>query len=300
VVGVWYNTDEFEAAGVTPPATVSEWESVNADLKAAGSTPLSIGAGDKWPAAHYWYYAAVRSCSQDVLTQAVADLDFSDPCFVEAGEVVQDFIGTEPFNKGFLATPAQEGANSASGLLATGKVASEMQGHWEPGVMQGLTDDNKGLGDKTGWFPFPAVEGGAGDPAAALGGGDAWAVAEGAPDSAVDLVKYLLSEDVQRGFAENDMGLPTLPSATDAVSDPVLADLIKVRDDAPFVQLYFDTAFGESIGGAMNDEIALLFAGQASPQDVVDAMQQAADQQGSPDGWVPVGRHRPGPSRTSP
>ena len=43
----------------------------------------------------------------------------------------------------------------------------EMQGHWEPGVMQGLTDDGKGLGDKTGWFPFPAVEGGAGDPAAA-------------------------------------------------------------------------------------------------------------------------------------
>ncbi|SEB53646.1 carbohydrate ABC transporter substrate-binding protein, CUT1 family [Nocardioides exalbidus] len=280
VVGVWYNTDDFAAAGVEPPTTMSEWEAVNADLKADGMTPLSLGAGDKWPAAHYWYYAAVRTCSQDVLTQAVTDLDFSDPCFVEAGEVVQDLIGTEPFNKGFLATPAQEGATSASGLLATGKVASEMQGHWEPGVMQGLTDDGKGLGAKTGWFPFPAVEGGAGDPAAALGGGDAWAVAQDAPDAAVDLVKYLLSEDVQRGFAENDMGLPTLPAATDAVSDPVLADLIQVRDDAPFVQLYFDTAFGESIGGAMNDEIALMFAGQASPQDVVDAMQQAADEQG--------------------
>ena len=75
------------------------------------------------------------------------------------------------------------------------------------------------------------------------------------------------------------MGLPTIPAATGAVSDPVLGDLIKVRDDAPYVQLYFDTAFGESIGGAMNDEIALLFAGKASPQDVVDAMQQAADDQ---------------------
>ncbi|WP_207769177.1 ABC transporter substrate-binding protein [Nocardioides currus] len=280
VVGVWYNTEDFKSAGVEPPTTVAEWEQVNSDLESAGITPLSLGAGDKWPAAHYWYYAAVRTCSQDVLTQAVADLDFSDPCFVEAGEVVEDFIRTEPFNKGFLATPAQEGATSASGLLATGKVASEMQGHWEPGVMQGLTDDGQGLGDKTGWFPFPAVEGGAGDPTAALGGGDAWAVSQDAPDTAVDLVTYLLSEDVQRGFAENDMGLPTLPAATDAVSDPVLADLIKVRDEAPFVQLYFDTAFGESIGGAMNDEIALMFAGEASPQDIVDAMQQAADEQG--------------------
>lgn len=280
VVGVWYDTVQFEEAGVTPPTTMAEWEQVNEDLEAAGSTPLSLGAGDKWPAAHYWYYAAVRTCSQDVLTQAVSDLDFSDPCFVEAGEVVQDFIDTEPFNKGFLATPAQEGATSASGLLATGKVASEMQGHWEPGVMQGLTDDGKGLGERTGWFPFPEVEGGAGDPTAALGGGDAWAVSQEAPDAAVDLVTYLLSEEVQRGFAENDMGLPTLPAATDAVSDPVLADLIQVRDDAPYVQLYFDTAFGESIGGAMNDEIALMFAGQSTPQDIVDAMQRAADDQG--------------------
>jgi len=280
VVGVWYDTEQFKEAGVTPPTTMAEWEQVNADLEAAGMTPLSLGAGDKWPAAHYWYYAAVRTCSEDVLTQAVADLDFSDPCFVEAGEVVEDLVATEPFNKGFLATPAQEGANSASGLLATGKVASEMQGHWEPGVMQGLTDDGKGLGDRTGWFPFPAVEGGAGDPAAALGGGDAWAVAEGSPDTAVDLVTYLLSEEVQRGFAENDMGLPTVPAATDAVSDPVLADLIEVRDSAPYVQLYFDTAFGESVGGAMNDAIALMFAGKATPQDVVDAMQQAADDQG--------------------
>ena len=52
-----------------------------------------------------------------------------------------------------------------------------------------------------------------------------------------------------------------------------------MRDDAPYVQLYFDTAFGASVGGAMNDEIALLFAGEASPQDVVDATQQAADQE---------------------
>jgi raffinose/stachyose/melibiose transport system substrate-binding protein len=279
VVGVWYNTDMFEQAGVTPPTTMTEWYDVIAKLKDAGITPISVGAGDKWPAAHYWYYTALRSCPEDVLKDAVGTLDFSDPCFVEAGEVLEDLLATEPFNPGFLSTPAQEGATSASGLLATEKVAMEMQGHWEPGVMQGLTDDGKGLGDKTGWFPFPAVEGGAGDPASQLGGGDAWAVSEEAPDEAVDFVKYLLSDEVQTGFAENDMGLPTNPAATGAVKDPALAQLLEVRDNAPYVQLYFDTAFGTSVGGAMNDEIALLFAGEASPQDVVDATQTAADQE---------------------
>ena len=280
VVGVWYNKGLLEQAGVTaPPTTMSELYDVIGQLKDAGLTPLSVGAGDKWPAAHYWYYTALRSCDEEVLKDAVTSLDFSDPCFVQAGEELEDLLGTKPFNAGFLTTPAQEGATSASGLLATGKVAMELQGHWEPGVMQGLTDDGQGLGDQTGWFPFPAVEDGAGDPTAQLGGGDAWAVSESAPDEAVELVKYLLSDDVQKGFAENDMGLPTNSAASGSVSDPALADLLQVRDASPYVQLYFDTAFGASIGGAMNDEIALLFAGEASPQDVVDATQEAADQE---------------------
>ncbi|MDM7830334.1 ABC transporter substrate-binding protein [Cellulomonas edaphi] len=278
VVGFWYNKALFEQAGITE--TPTSWDDLYADIdkiKAAGIEPISVGAGDKWPAAHYWYQFALRECSQQVLTDAVKSLEFSDPCFIKAGEDLQKVIAAKPFNKGFLSTPAQTGPTSASGLLATGKVAMEMQGHWEPGVMQGLTEDKKGLGENTGWFSFPSVQGGQGDPAAQLGGGDAWAVSQKAPDQAVEFVKYLLSDEVQKGFAEQDMGLPTNSTASQYVSDPALAGLLKVRDAAPYVQLYFDTAFGSAVGGAMNDEIALMFAGKASPQDIVDATQQAAD-----------------------
>jgi raffinose/stachyose/melibiose transport system substrate-binding protein len=277
VVGFWYNTSLFERAGVTPPATIDDLIATAGTLRSAGIEPFSIGAGDKWPAAHYWYYLTVRHCSQEVLEGAVKTLDFSDPCFVTAGRDLEKIIGADPFNKGFLSTTAQTGPTSASGLLATGKVAMELQGHWEPGVMQGLTPDQKGLGENTGWFPFPAVSGGQGDPTAALGGGDAWAVSKNAPDKAVDLVKYLLSDDVQKGFAERDIGLPTNPAAAGSIKDPALAGLLKVRNDAPYVQLYFDTAFGQAVGGAMNDEIALMFAGEAGPEDIVQKTQQAAD-----------------------
>jgi raffinose/stachyose/melibiose transport system substrate-binding protein len=278
VVGFWYNTELFEQAGITAaPTTWDEMYDVIDQLKAAGLAPIAVGAGDKWPAAHYWYYFSVRECPQDVLTDAVTSLDFSDDCFERAGEDLQQLVDAEPFNKGFLSTAAQEGPTSASGLLATGKVAMELQGHWEPGVMKGLTEDKTGLGEKTGWFAFPTTETGEGDPTAALGGGDAWAVSEGAPDEAVDFVNYLLSDEVQKGFAELDMGLPTNPAAVDSVADPALGALIDVRDSAPYVQLYFDTAFGASVGGAMNDAIALMFAGEGGPQDIVDATQAAAD-----------------------
>ena len=278
VVGFWYNKDLFAQAGITAaPTTMAELDDAVAKLKAAGIQPISVGAGDKWPAAHYWYYNAVRECSEDAIDEAATSRDFSDPCFVKAGEDLEAFVATDPFNDGFLATPAQTGPASASGLLATGKVAMELAGHWEPGVMQGLTEDKKGLGDKTGWFPYPAIEGGQGDPATPLGGGDAWACSAEAPPECTDFINYLLSDEVQIGFAENDMGLPTNPAATGSVKDPALADLITVRDEAPNVQLYFDTLFGENIGGAMNDEIALVFAGESSAQGIVDATQAAAD-----------------------
>jgi raffinose/stachyose/melibiose transport system substrate-binding protein len=276
VVGFWYDTDLLEQAGVSePPETLDDWVAAVGALKDAGIEPVSVGAGDAWPAAHYWYYAALRQCAQDVLAEALANLDFSDECFVRAGETVQTIVEAEAFNAGYLTTAAQEGPTSASGLLATGKVAMEMQGHWEPGVMQGLTEDGEGLGDRTGWFAFPSVPGGEGDPAAVLGGGDAWAVSADAPDEAVDFIEYLLSDEVQQTFAENDMGLPVNPSATQYVADPAMAELLEVRDNAPYAQLYLDTFLGQSIGGALNEAVVDVFAGQASPQDIVDALQEA-------------------------
>lgn len=277
VVGFWYNKAIFADAGITePPATMDEFYAAVDKLKDAGIQPISVGAGDKWPAAHYWYYFALRQCSQEVLADAVQTLEFDDPCWVRAGEDLEKLVAAEPFNTGYLATPAQEGPTSASGLLATRQVAMELAGHWEPGVMQGLTDDKQGLGDDTGWFPFPAVDGGEGDPKAQLGGGDAWACKQGAPAICVDFLEYLLSSDVQRGFAELDMGLPTLPSATAFVQATELAQLLSIRNESPYIQLYFDTAFGENVGGAMNDAIIAVFGKQGTPQSIVDATQVAA------------------------
>ncbi|MBF0815149.1 extracellular solute-binding protein [Microbacterium paludicola] len=279
IVGFWYNKDLFKAAGideVNPAPTMDEFEGYVEKLKAAGTAPISVGAGDKWPAAHYWYYNVVRECSFDTVQAAIEDKDYSDECFIKAGERLEDTIALEPFNAGFLSTPAQSGPTSASGLLATGKVGMQLAGHWEPGVAGGLTEDGK-VPPFLGWFAYPTFDGQAGDPADQMGGGDAWSVSTGAPDAAVEFAEYLLSDEVQTGFAELDMGLPTNPAATGSIANETLAQLIPVRDAGGNTQLYLDTRLGQSVGGAMNDAIALVFAGQAGPQDVVDAIQSAAE-----------------------
>lgn len=63
VVGFWYNKALFEQAGIeSAPTTMAELNDAVQKLKDAGIEPISVGAGDKWPAAHYWYY-----CTASVL-----------------------------------------------------------------------------------------------------------------------------------------------------------------------------------------------------------------------------------------
>jgi raffinose/stachyose/melibiose transport system substrate-binding protein len=277
VVGFWYNKALFTKAGVTAaPKTMEDLYSAITKLKAAGVTPIAIGAKDKWPAAFYWDYFALRSCTGEVMKQAGVDLKFTDPCWTQAGTHLKALTATKPFQKGFLGGSAQQGAGSSAGLVANGKAAMELMGHWNPSVMTGLAENGKGLGSNLGWFAFPTVAGGKGAPDAALGGGDGFSCSQQAPPACVKLLKYISSVDVQSRFAATNVGLPVASGAVKAVKDPNMANLIAYRDKSSFVQLYLDIAYGNNVGGALNDAVALELAGSATPQDVVAAVSSAA------------------------
>lgn len=277
LVGFWYNTDLFAQAGIEePPATWDDLLSTIDTLKQEGITPISLGGQDRWPDAFYYAYVALRLCSQEVMDQAGTEFEFSDPCWVEAGEYVQELIDAEPFNEGFLATPAQQGAGSSAGLLLNGESAMELQGHWHPDTMVGLTEDGEGMGDELSWFPFPAIEGGEGDPEAVLGGGDGFSCTVDAPPACVDFLRYLTSDDVQQRWAEEGIGLPVRSGAVDSVANPNHQNLIEVRGSAPYIQSYLDIALGQTVGQALNDAVAEQFAGTVTPEEVVAAVEEAA------------------------
>lgn len=276
IEGFWYNTDLFDEAGIdSPPETLPELVDAVEQLREAGITPIAVGAGDRWPAAHWWYQFALHSCSPEVLQAAEAENDFSDSCWVEAGEQLEDFLGIEPFQDGFLGTPAQQGAGSSAGLVANGQAAMELMGHWNAGVIGGLTEDQQ-VPEFLGWFPFPGIPDAAGDPTSALGGGDGFGCSAEAPPECADLLAYIMSEDVQARFAESGSGIPTVPAATESLEDENLKAVAEGLAASSFVQLWFDTAFGTTVGNAMNEGIVNLFGGSGTPEDVVKRMQDAA------------------------
>ena len=144
--GIYYSRDLFAEAGVEgTPTTIDELGSAVDKLKGAGIDPIAVGAKDAWPAAHWYYFFAVRACSQDALNTAAETMEFDDPCWLDAGKDLQEFVDTEPFNNGFLTTSAQQGAGSSAGLVANQKAAMELMGAWNPGVIASLTPDEKPL-----------------------------------------------------------------------------------------------------------------------------------------------------------
>jgi raffinose/stachyose/melibiose transport system substrate-binding protein len=277
MVGFWYRTDLFATAGITaPPTTMAELYTAIDKLKAAKLTPIAVGSKDKWPDAFYWGYFATKECTKDVLQQTSVDLKMEDPCYAKAGQDLEQFLAKKPFQNGFLGTPAQQGAASSAGLIANGKAAMELMGHWNGSVITDLTPDKKSLGDKLGFFPFPAVDGAAGDPKAAFGGGDGFSCTSKAPPACADFLNFLLSVDEQKKFAALNVGPPTTAGSETAVSDVNLQNVIKIRDGAPFIQLYFDKALPTAVGAALNDEIANVFAGASKPDKIVAAEAAAA------------------------
>ena len=218
--GFYYSKDLFQQAGITStPTTIDELQADVAKLKAINVAPIAVGAKDAWPAAHWYYNFALRECSQATMTSTAKSLKFTDPCWTKAGDDLAAFLKTNPFQQGFLTTAAQQGAGSSAGLLANHKAGMELMGSWDPGVIASLTPDQKPLPD-LGWFPFPAVAGGQGDPTAIMGGNDGYSLSKKAPKEAFDFLEFLATKAGAGGLLQGLRRDPGEPGGPGAPSPP--------------------------------------------------------------------------------
>jgi raffinose/stachyose/melibiose transport system substrate-binding protein len=277
LVGFWYNTKTFTDAGITtPPATWAEFLTTVETLKSKGITPIALAGKDTWTGAFYWAYAAVRNCGQAGMDKAVTTGDWSDACFVKAGEQFKQLIDLEPFQEGFLAAP-WDGAGSGAAAMATYNGAMQLMGQWLPGTVNANSGDTRPMGEGLGWFPFPAVDGAPGDPFDGIGGGNGFAVGKDAPPETVDFLHYLVSLDAANRWGALNSGiLPTTVGSEASVTDPTMASVLEGRAKAKFVQLYLDQATTPELGGAINEAVAGLYAGTGTPDSVAQAINAAA------------------------
>jgi len=275
MVGFWYNKALFTKAGIAnPPATWAELLEDVKKLKAANITPIAVGEGDKWPGHFWWVYLAVREGGRDAFEKAYnRQGTFADKPFVDAGTRLKELVDLQPFQNGFL------GANYGNEqvLMANGEAAMELMGQWAPGANRGVATNADAYNKDLGWFPFPVVEGGAGDPSDVMGGGDGFAIGKNAPKEAIDFIRYLTSLDTQKSMVTAGIAVPpTVKGAEVALEDPLLKQVQQHAATAKYYQLYYDQYLPPAVAQSVLDATQGIFAGTSTPEDAAKSIEETA------------------------
>jgi raffinose/stachyose/melibiose transport system substrate-binding protein len=279
-VAFYYNKKLFDKAGVKAE-DIKSWDDFLGavkKLKAAGITPISVGAGEKWPMHFYYSYIVMRIGGENALADAKAGKDggFKNATFVEAGKRLQELAALEPFQPGYLSTSHTQ----SSGIFGDGKAAMDLMGQWLLSMQGPNATDGKGLApENIGILSFPVIPGGKGKATDTLGGINGWLVSKSAPPEAVDFLKFFSQEKYAKEAAAKAAYIPVVKGSESAFTDPLFKRLADDLSKTTYHQNYFDQDLGPSVGRAINDASVAVAAGQMTPEAAAAAIQEAADQQ---------------------
>jgi raffinose/stachyose/melibiose transport system substrate-binding protein len=279
-VAFYYNKKLFEKAGVKAE-DIKTWDDFLGavkKLKAAGITPIVVGAGEKWPMHFYYSYLAMRIGGEHALADAKAGKDggFKNATFVEAGKRLRELAALEPFQPGYLSTKHADSA----GIFGDGKAAMDLMGQWLLGMQAPNSTSGKGLAEEDiGILSFPIIPGGKGKATDTLGGINGWLVSKSAPPEAVDFLKFFSQEKYAKEVAEKAAYIPVNKGSESAFTDPLFKRLADDLSKTTYHQNYFDQDLGPSVGRVINDVSVAVAAGEMTPEAAAAAIQEAAEQQ---------------------
>ena len=248
---VYYNTEIFEEAGVTPPETFDELLETCQTLQDAGYTPISCSAGTAWCLSMIAGYLMDR---QGVDLNAIADhtANWTDENCVEAANKLLIL------SQYFQPTAAGDSNDQATANFYNGEAAMLVQGSWAIAQING---NNPDFESKCGVFQFPAIEG-ANDPNRMIVKTDNLLMSSTtkSPDACVALMKMFTDETAQKYTAEVGGKIP------------IIKDLEIDYDQAPAQLRYIQDILAKATGtfGFYNESLASVEAGDCFDNAMVD------------------------------
>jgi raffinose/stachyose/melibiose transport system substrate-binding protein len=276
----YYNKKLFDKAGVKAE-DIKAWDDFLGavkKIKAAGITPIVVGAGEKWPMHFYYSYLVMRIGGEHALADAKAGKDggFKNATFVEAGKRLHELAALEPFQPGYVSTSHAQSA----GIFGDGKAAMDLMGQWLLGMQGPNSTSGRGLAEEDiGILSFPVVTGGKGQATDTLGGINGWLVSKSAPPEAVDFLKFFSQEKYAKEAAASAAYIPVVKGSESAFTDPLFKRLADDLAATTYHQNYFDQDLGPSVGRVINDMSVSVAAGETTPEAAAGAIQDAAEQQ---------------------
>lgn len=264
-VTFWYNKDLLKKVGYNSfPTDYDDFLNLIKKLKAAGITPLSVGAGDKWPAMHIWSYLALRIGGSEPFANIAEGKGkgFNDPAFLKAGEMLVDLVKMGAFQDGFLGASH----DNMQALLGNAQVAMELGGQWSADSQRDQSTSGQGIGDALGCAAFPAIKGGKGKVTEVIGGGDGYCLGKDASPEAVEFVQFMVNKENNAKAAELGFCVPTVKGAESGLAAQPNMKMVKtLLDECTFFQLYLDQDLSPAAAAAVNDNVQAIMAGTKTP-----------------------------------
>ena len=197
---VWYNVEQFEAAGVEPP---EDWETFlsNAETLAASGTPAySIGGADGWTLTDLFENIYLRSAGPEMYDQlATHEIPWTDESVTNALTEMAKVLGdTDNIAGGTSGALQTDFPTSVTQVFADPpKAAQVIEGDFVAGVISAETQAEPETGFNV--YPFPAIDGD--DEGAVVGAGDVVVMFKDSP-AARALIEYLATPEAQEIWAE--------------------------------------------------------------------------------------------------
>lgn len=277
---VYYNKDLFEQVGAEVPTSWEEIKALVPKFKEAGIAPFALAGASKWPEL-IWLQFMVDRIGGPEAFQAVMEQEadaWSNPAFVEALTEIQEFVEMGGFQEGFGTTVADTRADAA--LVHTGQAAMLLQGSW---VFSSFAQDAPDMveNDRIGFFNFPAVEGGKGDPANAIGNpSNYWSLNADASEEVQEqmttyLNEYVFNEEYTTTLLEGG-GVPPVLGIEDRLAETEHGDFLTFAyglvQNAPNFTLSWDQALPAAQAQELLTNVDRIFLLEITPEEFVANM----------------------------
>lgn len=276
VEGMWYNKEIFAEHNLSEPTTWDELLEISDTLLAAGVTPMVQSGDAGWPLTRIMGMYIVRNVGPKALVDiAEGNAKLTDPEYVAGAQALQDYALDGYFGEGFISLDP----DAASAQFLSGNAAMRYDGSWFLGSVNNPERNQIGA-ENVGFFPFPEVEGGAGNInqwAANAGTAQATAKAQYGPLVA-DWLSCIASNYGQQALQDAGIlsGFQVNGEVTDIPeSTTQIQEILAGIDDETV--LWFEALMDQQSNSLASTNVTLLVTDQMSAEDYMAELQASLD-----------------------
>jgi len=273
---IFYNKNIYKILNLSEPKTFGQLKKNIEVLKEHGYTPFALANRTAWTGSMFYMYFVDRLGGPSVFDNAANRKNngsFDNEVFVKAGEMVQQLVDMGAFPQGF--NWKNEDSGDARNLLYNESAAMILTGSW---FMSNVMFEFPEFYDNVGVFPFPAIEGGKGDPNNTIGtmGDNFYSVASscGYIDQAFELVQYLIDDTA----VQKRINAGKIPPVNDVViKDPLTNEILDAIKKTPNVQFWYDQYLPPKLSEAHLTVTRQIFGGE-DPERAARTMEEITRQ----------------------